>query len=112
MELIGRRLPDTEKHTFPLEYDDLKDGDIWKCLNDDGTPWMTDYEGNLTGFIWMFKGPEDSGIGTLICHTVREHDDDTVSVIPGDGSSNSVLQGVGGSNQWHGYVDHNRWYSV
>jgi hypothetical protein len=42
-------------------------------------------------------------IGTLAAHTVREHEDRSISVLPGDGSSNSILI----SNQrgsWHGFI--------
>ena len=121
--MIGRRLPDTVLSEFPLPYDDLREGDIWKCLRPDGTPVLAStwragtspemVAGNLTGFVWMFMSPGGAGVGTLVCHTVREHDDGTVSIRPGDGSSNSILQSNGYSGDrarsWHGYVEHNEW---
>jgi hypothetical protein len=43
------------------------------------------------------------GIGYLVFHTVREHDDGTISVLPNDGSSNSILVSDHRSS-WHGFV--------
>lgn len=109
--MIGKRLPDCSKYEFPLPYDDLREGDIWKVNDAEGT-WQPD-AGNLTGEVWMFLGPNGTGVGTLVNHTVREHDDGTVSIRPGDGSSNSILQdnGYPGDKHrtWHGYVEHNEW---
>lgn len=120
--MLGRRLPDTPLSEFPLPYDDLREGDIWKCLRQDGTPvTAASWAGadpkmaaeNLTGHVWMFMSPNGAGLGTLVYHTVREHEDGTVSIRPGDGSSNSILQNNGYSGDrartWHGYVDHNVW---
>lgn len=42
----------------------------------------------------------------LPVHTVREHEDGTISVRPGDGSSNSILVKQGDGQQWRGYIDH------
>ena len=116
--MIGRRLPDTPQSEFPLPYEDLREGDIWKCLRPDGSPVLASERaalasGNLTGFVWMFVSPNGAGLGTLVYHTVREHDDGTVSIRPGDGSSNSILQRNGypgdRAREWHGYVEHNLW---
>lgn len=46
-------------------------------------------------------------VATLSLHTIREHDDGTISIIPGDGSSNSVLLP---DCDFHGYIDHGVWY--
>lgn len=115
----GRRLPDTVVGNLPLPLDDLLPGDIWRVLRLPGVPAVAaDWPGadpamaatNLTGGVWMFWSPNGAGLGTLVYHTVREHDDDTVSVRPGDGSSNSILQKSGyAGKEWHGYVEHNVW---
>jgi hypothetical protein len=115
--MLGRRLPDTRFGDLPLELDDLQPGDIWKYLSADGTPVIAaelypteDMSGNLTGGVWGFCSPDGNGIGTLALHTVREHDDGTVSIRPGDGSSNSVLHSGGPEGKtWHGYVEHGVW---
>jgi hypothetical protein len=36
---------------------------------------------------------------------VREHEDGTISVLPGDGSSNSILVSRR-DKSWHGYIRH------
>lgn len=109
----GRRLPDTKNGDFPLPYDELKPGDIWKVL-DRGTnePRVVHNESNLTGFVWLAiaPGPKDlMMLATLELHTVREHDDGTVSVRAGDGSSNSILVSRRPDESWHGYIEHNEW---
>ena len=112
--ITGRRRPDQEFGEIPA---DVQPGDIWKYVNRDGTPVSAarlypkhDMTGNLTGGVWGFASPDGNGIGTLSLHTVREHDDGTVSIRPGDGSSNSVLHSGGPDGlTWHGYVDHCRW---
>lgn len=112
--MLGRHRADVRLGDLP---EDVQPGDIWKYLNGDGTPVSaarlyrdTDMSGNLTGGVWGYMPPNGDGIGTLALHTVREHDDGTVSVRPGDGSSNSILHGGGPSGQtWHGYIDHNIW---
>lgn len=116
----GRRLPDTRFGELPLPLDDLQPGDIWKYMNHDGAPLVAselyrneDMSGNLTGGVWGYCSPDGNGIGTLALHTVREHDDGTVSVRPGDGSSNSILHSGGSKGLvWHGYIEHNVWTSV
>lgn len=117
--VLGRRLPDTRFGELPLPLDEIRPGDIWKYLSQDGTAVVAasvypnaDVSGNLTGGVWGYRSPDGNGIGTLVLHTVREHDDDdgTVSIRPGDGSSNSVLHRGGSKNMtWHGYVSHNVW---
>jgi hypothetical protein len=115
MSTTGRRLPDTRFGELPLPLDDLQPGDIWKYVSKDGTPTSAaalypkhDMSGNLTDCVWGYVAPT-GGIGTLSLHTVREHEDGTVSIRPGDGSSNSILHSGGTTEGWHGYVEHNVW---
>lgn len=116
MSVTGRRLPDTRFGDLPLpSLDEIQPGDIWKYLNGDGTTVSAaelyedhDMSGNLTDCVWGFWSPDGNGMGTLSMHTVREHEDGTVSIRPGDGSSNSVLHGDD-RKTWHGYVEHNVW---
>lgn len=109
----GRRLPDTEFGRLP---DDAQPGDYWKYLVG-GEP-MAPIEnfpgkgqaGNLTGTVWGYYSPDGNGMGTLMRHTVREEDDGTISVRPGDGSSNSILHSGGATGKtWHGYIEHGVW---
>lgn len=127
----GRRLPDAQIGSFPMAYEDLQPGDYWRVtvrdkhpdyprpLNvrehrDDRRWWGSEddprFDGNLTGGVWGVVDPVGR-YGMLSVHTVREHDDGTISVRPGDGSSNSILI-TGGSETappWHGYIDHGVW---
>lgn len=114
MPTTGRRLPDTTFADLPLPLEELQPGDIWKYVHPDGTPIsaaalyaVRDMSGNLEDTVWGYLPPNGDGVGTLALHTVREHDDGTVSIRPGDGSSNSVLHT--GTQTWHGYVEHNVW---
>lgn len=110
----GRRRPDVTLGVLP---DDLQPGDYWKYVDKDDQPfradcglWAGDVSGNLTGGVWGYYSPDGNGIGTLVLHTVREHDDGTISIRPGDGTSNSVLHSGGATHKtWHGYVDHGDW---
>jgi hypothetical protein len=106
--LKGRRRPDREwgDHDLP---DDLQPGDYWKCV---GLDLDDNYPSNLTRTVWMFMSPDGHGVGTLMQHTVRENEDGTITIAPGDGSSNSVLHKSGHGHTWHGYVDHGVWKSV
>ena len=47
---------------------------------------------------------EPMRLANLMAHTVREHTDGTISVLPGDGSSNSILVTRRPGETWHGYV--------
>lgn len=124
MSLTGRRLADAPIGSFPIDYDDLQPGDYWKVLkNDESRPldvhrvedhyWGKDdtrYAQNLTGSVWGVIDPTGR-YGMLSIHTVREEDDGTISVRPGDGSSNSILI-TGGSETtppFHGYIEHGVW---
>ncbi len=113
MSLTGRRRPDTIHGELP---DEIEVGDYWKVLDrGTGKPIeVVDCESNLTGGCWEVACPNPSsysGKGYLLAHlrlhTVREHEDGTISVRPGDGSSNSILveKGSGGPT-WHGYIEH------
>ena len=103
--VVGRRHPDTKEGDLPA---DLQPGDYWKILDADGTPKTSTAPSNLTGTCWhvavpLGVGAEAYSLGNLIQHTVREHEDGTISVLPGDGSSNSIL--VRRRNEsWHGYI--------
>lgn len=106
----GRRRPDTAIDRLP---DDLQPGDYWKCTApEDERPVAISEPTNLTGTMWEFVSPI-GGVGTLTKHTVRENDDNTISVLPGDGSSNSILYLLGGSGRtWHGYIYNGVWKEV
>ncbi len=105
-EIQGRRLPDVPYGDLP---EDPQPGDYWRYLKrEGGEPLHVEEEGNLTGSVWGFCSPV-GGIGTLLKHTVRENEDGTATVAPGDGSSNSILFGGGRGDTWHGYLDHGVW---
>lgn len=109
--VIGRRLPDL---AFDQIHGDLQPGDYWKILNvGDGLPRQSECSENLTGTCWFVVAPIGDGegyaIGRLEKHTVREEDDGTISVRPGDGSSNSILIGGSHGRSWHGYIEHGVW---
>jgi hypothetical protein len=109
--VTGRRLRDVRFGDLPEE--ELQPGDYWKYLNDDGEVMSVSQKSNLTGTVWGYYSPDGNGIGTLLQHTVREHEDGTISVRPNDGSSNSILHRGGPSGKtWHGYVDHGVWSHV
>lgn len=89
--------------------DDIAPGDYWKILDASGTPKRSTRASNLTGTCWhlavpLGRGEEAFALANLIAHTVREHDDGTISVLPGDGSSNSILVTKHQGETWHGYV--------
>lgn len=122
--MLGRRLPERaigdppydepgaywrvtvrEKHPdFPRPLDVLNEPDDRRWWGNDDR-----FASNLTGGVWGIVTP--NGLyGMLSIHTVREHDDGTISVRPGDGSSNSILvQGGPEGASWHGYIEHGVW---
>ncbi len=106
----GRRRPDTIEGELPGE---IRPGDYWKVLNPDGTPLHVSHPGNLTGAVWYVVAPVGDAdswmLGRLGLHTVREEDDGTISVRPGDGSSNSILITQRPDRSWHGYIEHGVW---
>jgi hypothetical protein len=104
-EFQGQRLRDARE-------DDVKIGNFqvgayWKVLDQDDKPKIVHHGGKLTEECWRVVVPLGEGyaIGNLDFHTVREHEDGTISVRPGDGSSNSILVSRGGTS-WHGYIEH------
>lgn len=99
----GRRRPD-QQHVGDLP-DDIQPGDYWKIL-----ALRSDAPGNLTGTCWYVVAPEIGfGPALLRLHTVREEEDGTISVRPGDGSSNSILVKGANGKTWHGYIEHGNW---
>lgn len=115
----GTRLPDSPIGQLPMPLDDIPNGGYWKVLTRDSSRplnvkehqedrrWWGDdsrHDQNLTGGVWGVITP-DGRYGMLSIHTVREHEDGTISVLPGDGSSNSILVSGGPEGgQWHGYI--------
>lgn len=102
----GRRRIDTPEGDLPAE---LQIGDYWKIVDASGAPKRSTHASNLTGTCWhlsvpLGRGDEAYALANLIAHTVREHDDGTISVLPGDGSSNSILVTRRQGETWHGYV--------
>lgn len=111
--LQGRRRPDTRWDLLP---EDIQPGDYWREVNDDGEPTVSNEPGNLTHGIWWVAAPMSTtsfALGRLTLHTVREETDGTISVRPGDGSSNSILiqKGQDGPS-WHGYIEHGVWKQI
>lgn len=108
----GRRLPDALYAEVP---EDARPGDYWRYRSrKTGEPVVSagsPGNGNLTGGVWGIVAPSGA-YGTLARHTVREHEDGTVSVRPGDGSSNSILVTGGDGSVWHGYIEHGVWREV
>lgn len=110
----GRRRQDLELDRL---HDDVRPGDYWKILDrKSGEPLRIDSPTNLTGTSWFVVAPigDEGGfaIGRLENHTVREHDDETISVRPHDGSSNSIEIAGAHGFKWHGYIEHGIWTSV
>src|SRR4029079_16849036 len=102
--------PDLPRSEFP---EDVRPGDYWKILESNGQPAVADYPSNLTGTCWYVVAPIGDGegfaLGRLEKHTVREHEDGTISVRPGDGSSNSILIYGAHGFSWHGYIERGVW---
>jgi len=96
------------RHEWP---DDVQAGDYWKITDE-----TSDSPSNLTGTCWHVVAPTPDGdgymVGHLVHHTVREHEDGTVSVLPGDGSSNSILITGSHGRQFHGYIRNGVWESA
>ena len=132
-EFQGVRLPDTQIGNSPEGGLDIP-GSYWKVLVRDKHPeyprpidvlnhpedrawWGNDsrHDQNLTGCVWGYVSP--NGLyGMMSIHTVREHEDGTISVLPGDGSSNSILiswdgevDGVETHKSYHGYIYNGVW---
>jgi hypothetical protein len=103
----GRRLPDLD---YGRIHADVQAGDYWRVTSE-GEPLLSTDPGNLTGGIWYVAAPMSYGyaIGRLTKHTVREHEDGTISVRPDDGSSNSILLTGHGGEKYHGFIEHGEW---
>jgi hypothetical protein len=91
--VTGRRRPDLPEGDLPV---DLRPGDYWKVVVP-SPYWHV--------AVPLGRGEDAYALGNLVHHTVREHEDGTISVRPGDGSSNSILV-TRGDGSWHGYIDH------
>jgi hypothetical protein len=100
------RLPDIIEGKLPDGYQAV--GSYWKILDADGNPKKVLWHDKLTEDCWRVTvpiGDEDGyAIANLEHHTVRENEDGTISVLPGDGSSNSILVTGSKGRTWHGYV--------
>lgn len=107
--MTGRRRTATARGWLP---DDIEPGDYWMVIDrSSGRPAHSDAPSNLTGGIWMVAAPMSYGfaVANLEKHTVREHEDGTISVRPNDGSSNSLLVTGYRGEQWHGYIEKGVW---
>lgn len=109
--MMGRRRPDTRRDQLPP---DPQPGDYWKVIDvSSGEPARSDRPSNLTGTVWEIVAPGlGFGVATLAAHTVREEDDGSISVRPGDGSSNSILVTGAGGKTWHGYIERGEWREI
>lgn len=109
--LTGRHRGDVEWGSLP---EDPQPGDYWRYVDQAGVPLSAEAHAGpradrLTDTMWGFYSPDGNGMGTLVHHTVREHEDGTISVLPNDGSSNSILHKGARDTQWHGYIRHGVW---
>jgi hypothetical protein len=115
VDVKGKRLADVQLGDFPEGCDEA--GTYWKYVNEKGEDMKPpqNQKGvaqNLTQTMWGYHSPNGKGIGTLSIHTVREHEDGTISVRPNDGSSNSIMHNRGLASEWHGYIEHGEWQKV
>jgi hypothetical protein len=103
----GRRRDTPPAGEFPH---DAQRGDYWRLAADHPlSEKARESPTNLTGGAWRFYLGEELGYGLLVHHTVREHEDGTISVRPNDGSSNSILQHGSQTHSWHGYIERGVW---
>lgn len=113
----GRRLPNqVYGRQWPEE---LQPGDYWLWMDwkDPEKPLPADRvirgrtaleAGNLTGLVIGLMTPNGMQ-ADLTLHTVRIEADETFSIRPGDGSSNSILVEAPPIARWHGYMEHGVW---
>lgn len=107
-EMQGRRLPDVDVHEGATNvFHRMQPGDYVKVLKYP-PPLSTS---NLTGDVWYAMTPNGLD-ANLAAHTVREEDDGSISVKPGDGSSNSILVTGAPGESWHGYIKRGLWWSL
>lgn len=104
-EMQGRRLPDVELRVHYASV--MGPGDYVRVL---GYPEPLP-DSNLTGDVWFATTPNGL-LANLGGHTVREEDDGSISVKPGDGSSNSILVTGADGRSWHGYITRGLWWSL
>lgn len=87
----------------------LEHGDYWR---EHRVLWTEIAEAdptNLTHTAWGYY-LEGFGVGYMAHHTVREHEDGTISVLPNDGSSNSILCRKSPDTEFfHGYIRRGVW---
>lgn len=105
-EIQGRRLPDVTLRDHHEVTDIMEPGDYVRILDYPG-PFQPS---NLTGEVWFATTPNGL-LANLGAHTVREEDDGSISVKPGDGSSNSILV-ASFDRAWHGYITRGLWWSL
>jgi hypothetical protein len=105
--LQGRRreTPPVGEHFPP----DLEHGDYWRTAEPRYVEIAEADASNLTHTAWGYY-LEGFGVGHLAHHTVREHEDGTISVLPDDGSSNSILCRKRADEEFfHGYIRRGVW---
>lgn len=105
-QIQGVRLPDVDyRKNFSMRRD--PPGSFRKITH---SPPSAVGATNLTGELWFVITPNGL-VGNLGNHTVREEDDGSITVAPGDGSSNSILVG-NGTESWHGYITRGLWWEL
>jgi hypothetical protein len=87
--MIGKRVEPDEHGQLML-----KEGEYGKRIAD----------GRLPGGVWYCR-PPGSHMGSLMNHTITEHEDGTITVSP------SILIDDGRS-KWHGYLERGVWRAV
>ena len=81
--MIGKRIKDGEFPENPGEY----------------SKHRTD-----RGIVWFATAPKSGmSCGSLMNHTVVEHEDETITVTP------SIIMDMGDGQVWHGYLEHGIW---
>jgi hypothetical protein len=108
--LQGRRRLDLEADgAVDRELASLQHGDYWRVLKGRYVEIAEAEPSNLEHTAWGYY-LEGFGVGFLAKHTVREHEDGTISVLPNDGSSNSILCRKRADEEFfHGYIRRGVW---
>lgn len=77
-------------------------------ISTEGEPFWAWWVCTPNGLFGRLSMPEDSPHH----HYVEEHDDGTVTIVPQEGNTNSIL--VKGANgvEWHGWIRHGVWESI
>lgn len=99
----GRRVPDeTRVH-------DMKPGDYGRMqINTGGGPFWAWWFCTPNGIFGRLSMSEDSPNH----HHVEEHADGTITVLPQENNSNSILTKGANDSEWHGYIRHGVWEAV